>query len=394
MFVFVDETGNTGKNLFDEAQPNFLTAALVTRTNFDVLHARNVRRIALSVSADKLHASELGFEGVEAIAEPLLKLFKRVDARFFISRVEKKYLLATKVVDHIFDSGENPSVPWHVYNIRQLRLMLVFKISVLLNETLATFFWDCLMERQEAKCRDHLVQFCEGMLSRVATLPDARSRTLVQDGLEWAMQNPHALLIHTNTKHALLGHMPNMVAFANLLEGLDEFANRVNRPVRRITHDRQSQFEKTLAAWHDLFANASAEPIRLPGEVRVLQKVPGSTFEVKTDDDSPGIQAIDVALWIFYQFTKGKYIPPRSAALLNRVMKKGYQSDFSYMGVSTALEEQLDKMFQADISEEQFAKAKAMLERSEASRQENIIAYEIDGLLPFERSSRTMEIED
>ena len=31
LFAFVDETGNTGHNLFDEAQPNFFTAALITK---------------------------------------------------------------------------------------------------------------------------------------------------------------------------------------------------------------------------------------------------------------------------------------------------------------------------------------------------------------------------
>jgi hypothetical protein len=38
MFAFVDETGNTGENLFDEKQPLFITAALITKSDFDILH--------------------------------------------------------------------------------------------------------------------------------------------------------------------------------------------------------------------------------------------------------------------------------------------------------------------------------------------------------------------
>jgi hypothetical protein len=68
--------------------------------------------------------------------------------------------------------------------------------------------------------------------------------------------------------------------------------------VRRITHDRQSEFDKTLAFWHEMFSNASDEPIQLVGEVIVVQKVVGSEFDVKTDADSAGIQAIDVILWL------------------------------------------------------------------------------------------------
>ena len=33
------------------------------------------------------------------------------------SRVEKKYLAATKVFDTYFDSGENLAMPWQAYNI-------------------------------------------------------------------------------------------------------------------------------------------------------------------------------------------------------------------------------------------------------------------------------------
>ncbi|WP_247493130.1 hypothetical protein, partial [Bradyrhizobium sp. 142] len=46
IYVYVDESGNTGKNIFDEAQPDFFTAALVLlRHKF--LRDRG-RRIALA----------------------------------------------------------------------------------------------------------------------------------------------------------------------------------------------------------------------------------------------------------------------------------------------------------------------------------------------------------
>ena len=358
MFVFADETGNTGKNLFDDTQPFFLTAALVTLTNFDVLCSGKICEIARSIDVDSLHASELGLAGIEAIADPLLRVFKSKKSYFLISRVEKRYLLATKVIDHIFDSGENPAVPWHAYNVRPLRLILVFKVAALLDEELAKLFWECLMERRETACSEKLVRFCKILLTRVPYLPDKRSQELMGEAIQWAINNPHALLIHTNTKHKLLGHMPNMVAFACLLEGIDDLSKKLGRPVKCITHDRQSQFEKTLKAWHELYSNASDEPIMLPGEVRILQKVPGSTFQIKADHDSAGIQAIDVVLWLFLQFNKGRDLPPRSANLLAHVMKRGWQNDFSFVGVSEALTQKLDEIYQGDLTAEQMAKGK------------------------------------
>jgi hypothetical protein len=37
IFVYVDESGNTGKNIFDPAQPDFFTAALVSKGDFDAV---------------------------------------------------------------------------------------------------------------------------------------------------------------------------------------------------------------------------------------------------------------------------------------------------------------------------------------------------------------------
>ncbi|WP_282092824.1 hypothetical protein [Epibacterium ulvae] len=109
MFAYVDETGNTGKNIFDSAQPDFFTGALITKTDFDVLHGKRLHSIALRAGVPALHASVVGVGPIEKAASDVLRLLKKVDARFFISRVEKKYLLATKVYDVFFDSGENPA---------------------------------------------------------------------------------------------------------------------------------------------------------------------------------------------------------------------------------------------------------------------------------------------
>ena len=103
MFAFVDETGNTGANLLDEQQPDFLTAALVTKTNFDMVYDTAIAKLAKKFGDGPLHGKELGFGRCEEIAAELLKIFKKADARFFISRVEKRYLLASKISDTFFD---------------------------------------------------------------------------------------------------------------------------------------------------------------------------------------------------------------------------------------------------------------------------------------------------
>ncbi|MDE0507777.1 MAG: hypothetical protein OXI17_03985 [Gammaproteobacteria bacterium] len=186
MFVFVDETGNTGANLFDSAQPEFLTGALVTKTDFDVRRSRAVRSLCKRHGISSIHGSVIGVEAVENVAGPLLRILKEVDARFFISRVEKSYLLATKLFDTFFDSGENAAAPWTAYNLKPLRLLLCFKVACLIDEELARNFWTMLMTKSEDAARKMIPGICEVFYSASAVCP-------TQDHKSWFPRCSHGL---------------------------------------------------------------------------------------------------------------------------------------------------------------------------------------------------------
>jgi hypothetical protein len=381
----VDETGNTGKNIFDLDQPDFFTGALITKTNFDVLHGKRLQSIAMRAGVPALHASVVGMRPIENAAGDILRLLKKIDARFFVSRVEKRYLLATKVYDTFFDSGENPAASWSAYNIKPLKMILCFKVATLITEQIARDFWEMLMARNEKTARQKIPSICEDLLAQVPALADARSREVVTETLTWSRDHPEALDIFIAGRQAKNGHMPNMVAFANLLDGLEGSSKRWRRPLKKIVHDRQSQFEGSLAEWHKMFSNASGEPIQRPGETIVFQKVAGSTFEVSASDDSAGIQIADLILWLFRQHLAGKRLPPACSQLLNYVFKKGYHSDFSFDGVGQQVEEQYRQIMAAELTPEIEQQAQRMIADNEQHRKCMIAAYEEDGLMPYQR---------
>lgn len=388
MFAFVDETGNTGANLLDERQPDFFTAALITKSNFDMVYQADITRFAKQFGGGPLHGKDLGFGRCEEIAAGLLKIFKKADARFFISKVEKRYLLATKIFDTFFDSGENAAASWHIYNIRPLRIILALKVATIVNEDVAQRFWTMLLDRNDARQRAALPGICQALMDRVGELPDQRSRDIVAETLTWARDNPETVHVHLDSRQAKNGHMPNMVAFANLLDGLEGFSKRWDRRVRRITHDRQAEFEKTLAEWHEMYSHASPEPIEaFVGEKHVFQKVVGSEFEVKADSDSAGIQAIDVILWLFLQHTRGADFPRECARLMNYAFKHAYMSDFSFDGVSATIDRQFGAILRGDLSAEQEAEARKLMALSEERRQKSMEQYKQDGVVPFMRSA-------
>ena len=376
MYAYVDETGNTGQNLFDEAQPTFITAALMSRDNFDDVYRERLRRLANRIGEQVLHANQLGLGRIEDISPDLLDILKYSDTRFFLSRVDKMYLATSKIVDTVFDSGENLAVPWHAYNYRPLRLLLVFKVAHLLDKDLVRRFWASLMESNKAEAYREFVIACEELRSRVGRLPDMRSRELVSEALQWAIDNPEAIYLHSNSKLARYGHLPNMVAFANLLEGIEQQSKLWGRLVKRICHDRQMQFKSSLGFWHELFSNAAPGPLFLPGGDRqLIRRVFESEFVMATADDSPGIQVVDIILWLFRRIMEGKGLGPKSTPLMRHVFRSANHHDFSFENTSRHLGELVETLYQAPITEEQMRKGRELLDLAESRRQKRMEEY-------------------
>ena len=390
MWAYVDETGNTGQNLFDPNQPIYITAALMTRSNFDLTERAKIERIANSVGESVLHANKLGVSKINDISPQLKKIFRRCDAKFFVSRLEKKYLIATKVIDTYFDQGENLAVPWHVYWLRPMRLMLTFKLaSLVLTEEIAVCVWKSLNAKSEQSSKKYFVRGAELMLAGVECLPDARSRQIVEEALQWAIRNPENFDTFSRDKVHRYFHSPNFVAFTNLMDGIEKTSKKWSRKVREVVHDEQSQFEKSFQVWHELMSKphlASAEPLLWPGDDEPIPVsfAPGSRFRTASEETSVGLQMVDILIWLFKRVFEGKEIGENSRTLLNAVLKRAYQHDFSFIGVGDKTEKSVRQMMETSMSEDQLAQSKEIFEKQESIRREAIRQYELKklGLLP------------
>lgn len=375
MYAYVDETGNTGSNIFDEHQPQFLTAALISKVNIDVLEGAMLRRLANKIGKDSLHANEIGEALIDEIASEIGALLETRDCRFFVSRIEKKYLAVTKLVDTLFDSFENRAVPWHVYNLRPMRLMLVFKVASILTIEVAETFWSALLEPNKPRAYERFLEALSELRKEVGRLEDKRSKELVIQAIDWATANPEAIYVHTNSQSARTGHLPNLAVFPNLLDGIEKRSRLWDRKVVEVVHDRQSQFEKTLAYWHKIYANAAPDVISWAGEKHSLRRLPGSSFRVSSSAESAGIQLTDVILWLFKRVIDGRPIPPRSAHLISFVLKRSYQNDLSFKTVGGWLEEFFADLYSKPWNEDLERKGKAIVAMAEQRRQEGMARY-------------------
>jgi hypothetical protein len=330
MFAYIDETGNTGAKLLDEAQPLFMTAALLTRSDFDLRFAKDVSALAKLNDADEIHAAELGVGRLENIAKDLLRVIRKAGPAFAIARVEKRYVVAAKVFDTLFDAFENKAVPWHAYNIPALRMPLVFKVAYILDDEAASLFIGALMQKNEHRARSEMAEFCRLILPRVTDIPDARSREIIADALGWAAANPEALQFVHSDKVGRKSHLPNIIGFGNLLGAIEKQSAVWGRPVEVIRHDRQNEFGAGIKFWHEMYSNAREEAVEHPfGGKLVLRRVFGSKLEISDAKASAGIQIVDVVLWLFARAQKVD-LPPNCQAILNYAYGRGFLDDFSF----------------------------------------------------------------
>lgn len=103
--------------------------------------------------------------------------------------------------------------------------------------------------------------------------------------------------------------------------------------------------------------------------------VAGSSFIIKSSSESPGIQAIDIVLWLFKKYLDGENIPYNSAKLMNYVFKFGYQNDLSFDGVGKDLEKEMLKIYAKPFGETEHENAKRLLEFAENRRKESMEEY-------------------
>jgi hypothetical protein len=260
--------------------------------------------------------------------------------------------------------------------MRHMRLLTVFKLSTILRTDVVEIFWHAIIEKNKNKSQQLFLDSLSLLQGDIKDLKDKRLIKIVSEAVNWAVENPESIYIHTNSKSARAGHLPNMAVFPNLLKGIDIFSKKWNRKVKVIVHDQQSQFEKVLTEWHTMYSQAAAGVINWPFEKpESFRRVTGSKFIIKSSKDSPGIQAIDIILWLFKKVLQGDTLPVNSAKLMRHVFKFGYQNDLSFSGVGAELEEKVKELNNMSFEKKDLDNAKDLLELAENRRQKEMQEY-------------------
>lgn len=130
MYFHVDESGNTGNNLFDSAQPTLSYGVLSSHSNVDELGISIHGAMLSNLGVESLHAAELGIERIDSIVPLLAELHDRMDFSFDYYFIEKPTYALVQFFEAVYDAGLNEAVAWSHY-WTPMRFLLIGALGII-----------------------------------------------------------------------------------------------------------------------------------------------------------------------------------------------------------------------------------------------------------------------
>ncbi|AEG13647.1 hypothetical protein Sbal175_4438 (plasmid) [Shewanella baltica BA175] len=379
MFFHIDESGNTGNNLFDENQPRLSYGVISSTTNVDVLCKKEYKAIQRIIDDDLIHANVLGVKGLVEIAPLLIKIQKKIKFDFDYYFIEKLDYALVIFFDSVFDAGLNEAVKWDSY-WTPLRYVLIHNLSSLFDEDLLREAWKLSIAKRIEKYENDIVTLLSEVKSRakVSSL-DERSKELIIDALNFGISKPLALDFgHPDQKII----SPNAVGFQFVVASIARRTRKKGRKsISSIVVDRQHQFNKAQISTHynlsrlslglnkssakerqmylnnPLYTNFSPEEITHKG-------LTDRELTISKSADSIGLQIVDVYLWISNKVISGVQLPPDLLELWSLFGHRSLIDGISLKGMAERyqnFESNLPKI--EDLTDEQIQLARKLVEK-------------------------------
>ena len=322
MFVFIDESGNSGQNMADKDSPFFYHLALLSKYNIDLDLNGRIKKLLKSHSLDELHGAKIS-NLLDELSPTILQELKDNNASFYYAEVEKSYLAYAKLYDTLFDNEENLGARWSAYQLRPLRLMLLCNFIGIVDEKIAIdFYKNCLIASSQQQANDYLNRTCKLILSETYRLKDFRTKQIIEDALNGAKNFSSDITMFEKSKQDRWRHLPHIVSFLPMLNAISVYSRKHNSKVQRIIHDEQEQIQHVITEIHSIAAQAGARGVvwdlRENGSLD-FKRIPEKSFEMKDSTKSYGIQITDVCLYILTHGKPDSFCEPHKYELYNYI---------------------------------------------------------------------------
>lgn len=81
MYVYIDESGNSGLNMFDSDQKFFYLIAVVSKVNIQNIFSRHFDTICSKYNIKELHGNELGLTKMSNVCFELKRILKKINPK-------------------------------------------------------------------------------------------------------------------------------------------------------------------------------------------------------------------------------------------------------------------------------------------------------------------------
>jgi len=366
-FVYSDESGHTGDNLFDPNQPYFYTGTLISSNNLDVTAARTYQEWLSGLSVSELHGQHIGVDGIARIAAGLITVLKQNNCYFVLTILAKRYYAAISLAWLILDSDFNRGVGHYHSHTSLFHRMLAINILQALTPREVEAFWSVYSKRD----LPGFVKILDNLRVRIYdTFPDKRGREILLDALNWSSSHPEEVLWAKRNPRGSI----NVFALHYILDGIREVTENKGI-VYRFVHDEQKQFAKSLQETYEFAKNmrvTEREPIL--GTMKLdTDPIAICPIEFVASTSSIGVQLADILLWVKKRkLEEDVRLPEECEALLNFIKQREVIRTFFYEELKQRTLAEYKMVMSAPITPEQEAKGKAFAAEMEKRRLERI----------------------
>ncbi|MBF0370491.1 MAG: hypothetical protein HQL52_13645 [Magnetococcales bacterium] len=294
MYIYGDESGNTGKEIFHEPEW-YHQGGLICLHDIDPVVRPILRRHCDELGVERIHANEfLSTKNAEIATDIINALDASTTWVFHHSKIHKPYMATTKFVDAIFDSGENDGARWLWYNSEFLRHTLCCLMDDVLTPRNKRRFWPAYLSSNHDEVKA-CIRNAQTYLDRHTS--DRRLQTVVRDAFNHALSNMEKLSFGHSGKSYRKLEAPNIAAFSILINSVHSFAEKHNAVPVAFIHDQSSEFNKTMRKMHTWFSGVQAGSADIAAKVVMVDWGLGNFSSPSSKDILP-LQAVDVLLWI------------------------------------------------------------------------------------------------
>lgn len=297
MFTYTDETGHSGKNIFDTNQ-TFRLGSILSVNDISAASEAVIRPFNLARGADRLHANQWQEHELADLGQSLLDALDEDNTWLFnLMQIHKPYIAPTKLVDLIFDPGENTAVPGGWYWDEMHRHILCLLMDEAMSLDTSKQFWNAYLKDDFDQIIDVLGTVETSISSSTHPIP---FKTVVSAAFKFARKKPEEFTMNaTAKKKGYQAHSPNVIAFTQLFQAIHQFATDNGCEPELLLHDKQDEFRKELLDTYETFGsiimNETADGNFPEAEIAEYGL---ASLKIVPSVANFGLQAADLLLWI------------------------------------------------------------------------------------------------